>query len=266
MQEKTKQYFAGWLALIYGSIIMGGSAYASQPKQWQFNFQTPASPVMEELLKLHNYLLVMCFAIVGLVILLVGYVLVKYNAKANPTPKKFSHNAVIEIVWTIVPCIILIVIAIPSFRSLYHIDKSVDADMTVKIVGNQWYWIYQYPDHGNFIYDSYMLEEDELPKNGLRLLEVDNRVVIPENTNVKFLVTSGDVIHSWAVPAFGIKCDAVPGRVNETWVRAKRPGVYYGQCSELCGVNHGFMPIAVEVVTKPEFEEWAKKAKEKFTY
>ncbi len=266
MKQRFSQFFLKILKALLGLTTVTCASYAGQPKPWQLNLQTPASPVMEELLKLHNYLLIMCFAIVGIVAFLIFYVLIKYNAKSNPTPKQFSHNTTIEIVWTIIPCIILIVIALPSFRSLYYIDKSVEADMTVKIVGNQWYWTYQYPDHGNFIFDSYMLEEDELPKNGLRLLEVDNRVVIPENTNVKFLVTSGDVIHSWAIPAFGIKCDAVPGRVNETWVRAKRPGVYYGQCSELCGVNHGFMPIAVEVVTEPEFKEWAKKAKEKFTY
>jgi cytochrome c oxidase subunit II len=247
-------------SIIFFTQITG----ADYPRPWQINFQEPVTPVMESIYHLHNMLMYVMTAVVIFVVALLAYVCYRFSAKRNPVPNKFSHNVVVEVIWTIIPVIILIVIAIPSFRALYFAEKVQNAEMTVKVVGYQWYWHYQYPDHGNFEYDSYMIGDKDLKENQIRFLEVDNRIVIPVNTNVRFLITAGDVIHSFAMPAFGVKTDAVPGRVNETWVNVKKPGVYYGQCSELCGVNHAFMPIAIEVVAKDEFEEWIKKSQEKF--
>lgn len=242
-------------------------AYADKPFQWQLNFQTPASPVMEQLFALHNYLLVIITIIVVLVMILLGYTCWRFSEKNNPIPSKTSHNVKLEIAWTILPFIILMTIAVPSFKALYYMERTPeDTAFTVKIVGHQWYWRYIYPDHDNLEFESYMLKDKDLKAGQLRLLEVDNRVVIPVNKNIRFLITSGDVIHSWAVPSLGIKTDSVPGRINETWVKVNKTGVYYGQCSELCGVLHGFMPIALEVVTEEEFAEWLNTAKQKFAY
>ncbi|MDH5798636.1 MAG: cytochrome c oxidase subunit II, partial [Paracoccaceae bacterium] len=188
----------------------------------------------------------------------------KFNEKANPTPSKTTHNTLLEIVWTAVPVLILVAIAVPSFRLLYFADRTQDAEMTLKIVGHQWYWSYEYPDHGNFGFDSFMVAEEDLEDGDLRLLTVDNKVVLPVDTNIRLLMASEDVIHNWAMPAFGIKLDTVPGRVNETWVRIDQEGLYHGQCSELCGVNHGFMPIQVQAVSKEAYAEWVKGAQEEF--
>lgn len=240
------------------------NSIASEPENWQMLFQTPASPLMEELNNFHHFLLWIIGIIVLIVTLLLGYVCVKFNAKANPVPAKFSHNVLIESIWTIIPVIVLIFIAIPSFKVLSMMEKTPANEMTIKVVGYQWYWHYIYPDHGNIEFDSYLITKENLKLGQKRLLEVDNRIVLPENTVVKFLITAGDVIHSFAVPALGIKTDAVPGRTNETWTKVLKKGVYYGQCSELCGVNHGFMPIAIEVVSKEEFQQWIATAKSKF--
>ncbi len=249
---------------LFSLILFTQLTFADFPRPWQIDFQTPVTPVMEKIRDLHNVLMYVMTAVVLLVVYLLGYVCYKFSAKRNPIPQNFSHNVALEIFWTIIPVIILIIIAVPSFRTLYYAEKVQDAEMTVKVVGYQWYWHYQYPDHGNFEYDSYMINDKDIKQNQIRLLEVDNRIVIPVDTTVRFLITAGDVIHSFAVPAFGVKTDAVPGRVNETWIKVNKPGVYYGQCSELCGVNHAFMPIAVEVVSKEEFSEWIKIAQEKF--
>lgn len=246
-------------------FFVSSNCLASAPENWQMLFQAPASPLMEELERFHNFLLVIISAIVLVVLGLLAYVCVKFNAKANPVPATFSHNILIEIIWTVIPVIILIIIAVPSFRILRMSEKLPPAEMVIKVVGYQWYWHYIYPDHGNIEFDSYLIANENLKQGQKRLLEVDNRIVIPANTTVKFLITAGDVIHSFAVPALGIKTDAVPGRTNETWTKVAKQGVYYGQCSELCGVNHGFMPIAIEVVSKEEFEQWLVKAKAKFT-
>jgi cytochrome c oxidase subunit 2 len=195
---------------------------------------------------------------------LLAYVIFKFNAKANPIPATFSHNVLIEIIWTVIPVMIIVIIAIPSFRILRMAEKIPQADMIIKVVGYQWYWHYIYPDN-NIEFDSYLITDKNLKSGQKRLLEVDNRIVIPENVTVKFLITAGDVIHSFAVPSLGIKMDAVPGRTNETWTKISKKGVYYGQCSELCGVNHGFMPIAIEVVSKEDFDKWIINAKTKFS-
>ena len=252
---------------IYRLILMflvSATSYADAPKPWQIDFQEAATPVMEKIASLHDFLMLIMTSIVAVVIFLLAYVCLRYNAKANPVPNKFSHNVMIEIVWTIIPVILLVIIAIPSFRTLHYVEHAPKADLTVKVVGYQWYWHYAYPDHGNFEFDSYMIPDAGLKPGQKRLLDVDNRIVIPAGKVVRFLTTAGDVIHSFAVPAFGIKIDSIPGRTNETWVKVDKPGVYYGQCSELCGANHGFMPIAVEVVPEDEFNLWVAKAKIQF--
>jgi len=251
--------FAALLAILISPI-----ASASKPEPWQLNFQEAASPVMAEINDFHNLLLIIVAATVAFVFFLIAYVALRFNERANPVPSKFSHNLVIEVVWTIIPIIILVIIAIPSFRILKMAEHTPPADMTVKVIGSQWYWTYEYPDHGNFAFDSYMIQDADLKPGQLRLLEVDNRIVVPQGATIKFLITAADVIHSFAVPALGLKTDAVPGRTNEAWTRIDKKGVYYGQCSELCGVNHGFMPIAIEVVSQEEFEQWVEQAKVKF--
>jgi len=245
-------------------LLVSSHALASEPQAWQMTFQPPATPVMENIEWLHNFLMMIMFGVVAFVTFLLTYVCIRFNAKANPVPNKFTHNVLVEVLWTFIPIILLVVIAIPSFKILNYAEETPKSDLTIKVVGYQWYWHYAYPDYGNFEFDSYMIPTKDLKPGQRRLLEVDNRVVIPAGKVVRFLTTGADVIHSFAVPSFGIKVDAVPGRTNETWVQVEKPGVYYGQCSELCGVNHGFMPIAIEVVTPEEFEIWVEGAKKKF--
>ena len=251
-------------ALTLAALGGAATAFAGAPEPWQLGFQVAASPVMERIDSFHNLLLVITITIAVFVTGLLLYVMVKFNEKANPVPTKTTHNTALEVIWTIVPIIILVVIAVPSFKLLYFMDKTGKPEMTVKVTGSQWLWSYEYPDHGKFVFDSQMIPDEELKPGQIRLLEVDNRVVVPVDTNIRVLVTANAVIHSWAVPALGIKIDSVPGRMNETWMRITRPGVYYGQCSELCGINHAFMPIAVEAVSKADFKNWLAKAKVKF--
>lgn len=239
-------------------------ALAQAPQPWQLGFQEAATPVMERIDGFHDLLLVIITVIMLLVTALLVYVVVRFNEKANPVPSKTTHHTVLEVMWTVVPIMILVVIAIPSFRLLYYMDKTTTPGMTLKVVGSQWYWSYVYPDHGRIAFDSLIIPDDQLKPGQLRLLEVDNRVVVPVDTDIRVLLTSNSVLHSWAVPAFGVKIDTVPGRMSETWMRVTKPGVYYGQCSELCGINHGFMPIAVEAVSKAEFAKWVARAKVKF--
>jgi cytochrome c oxidase subunit 2 len=253
------------LAALAGAGWSAG-AFAAQPEPWQLGFQPAASPSMEAVRDLYDLLFVVIVAITAFVLALLVYVMVRFNAKRNPVPSKTTHNTFLEMAWTAIPIVILVVIAIPSFRLLYF-QKTVseaEMEMTVKVIGYQWYWSYEYPDHGDIAFDSFIVEDEDLEPGQLRLLEVDNRLVIPVDTNIRLLVTAGDVLHSWAVPAFGIKIDAVPGRLNETWVRVEREGVYYGQCSELCGVRHGYMPVAVEAVSKDAFASWVERAKVEF--
>ena len=252
------------VAMTVGSLGIPASAFAQAPRPWQMGFQDAASPVMERIDGFHDMLLVITIAIAVFVSALLLYVMVKFNEKANPTPSKTTHNTILEVVWTIVPIIILMVIAIPSFKLLYFMDKTPKPEMTLKVTGSQWYWSYEYPDHGKVAFDSQMIPDGELKPGQKRLLEVDNRVVVPVDTNIRVLVTANAVIHAWAVPALGVKMDAVPGRMNETWMRVTKAGVYYGQCSELCGINHGFMPVAVEAVSKADFAKWVAKADVKF--
>ena len=256
--------FIAALALTLASLGAAATAFAGAPKPWQLGFQDAASPVMERIDNFHDVLLVISIAIAVFVSALMLYVIVKFNEKANPIPTKTSHNTLLEVLWTVVPIIILVVMAVPSFKLLYFMDKTGKPEMTLKVTGSQWYWSYEYPDFGKIAFDSQMIPDADLKPGQKRLLEVDNRVVVPVDTNIRVLVTANAVIHAWAVPALGIKIDSVPGRMNETWMRVIRPGVYYGQCSELCGINHGFMPIAVEAVSKADFKKWLAKAKAKF--
>lgn len=235
-----------------------------QPHPWQMWYQEAASPVMERIIGLNSFISWVMIGVVLLVLALLVVVVFRFNAKANPIPSTTSHNVPLEIAWTVIPILILLVIAVPSFRLLYYMDRAPQADMTIKAIGHQWYWSYEYPDHGAFTFDTFMKDSADLQAGEPRLLAVDNPVVIPVGATVRVLITSSDVIHSWAVPSLGVKTDANPGRLNETWIKANRPGVYYGQCSELCGVNHGFMPIAVKAVSPADFETWLGEAKSRF--
>jgi cytochrome c oxidase subunit 2 len=198
------------------------------------------------------------------VLVLLIIVVVKFNAKANPTPSKTSHNTLIEVIWTVIPIIILFVIAVPSFRLLYLQDNIPEADITIKVIGQQWYWDYEYPDHGDFAFTATMVEDEDLVEGQPRLLATDEPLVVPVNKTVRLLITAGDVVHAWAVPSFGVKMDAVPGRINESWFRAEREGIYYGQCSELCGARHAFMPIEVHVVSQSEFDKWVSRMQDEY--
>jgi cytochrome c oxidase subunit 2 len=246
-------------------LTVGGPALAGlgQPSPWQIGLQQSASPVMDSLVSFHNFLLVIITLIAVFVLALLLVVMVKFNARANPTPTKTTHNTLIEVLWTVVPVVILVVIAVPSFRLLFYQQNIPPADLTVKATGKQWYWSYSYPD-SKFEFDSFMLREKELKPGQPRLLAVDNAMFVPVNKVVRVQVIGAEVIHAFTVPSFGIKIDAIPGRLNETWFKATREGVYYGQCSELCGKDHAFMPIEVRVVTEQAFAAWLEDAKKKY--
>ncbi|MBM3517192.1 MAG: cytochrome c oxidase subunit II [Alphaproteobacteria bacterium] len=246
---------------LLGGLGFGQPGWAAQPEPWQFGFQEAATPIMERVTSFHDLLLVIITLISLFVLALLGYIIFRFNARSNPTPSRTAHSTLLEVVWTVIPIIILIAIAIPSFKLLYYSDRAVDAEMTLKAIGHQWYWSYEYPDHDGLTFDAIMKEEADLAADEPRLLATDNRVVVPVGTTIRVLVTADDVIHAWSVPAFGVKVDAVPGKVNEIWIHVDREGVYYGQCSELCGVNHAFMPIAVEAVSKARFAAWIEEAK-----
>jgi len=249
---------------LYASGIDAALAADTFATDYQLGLQEAATPVMRDIASFHNFLLWIITAIAGFVLLLLVFVLVRFNARANPTPSRTTHNTLVEVAWTVVPILILIAIAVPSFRLLYLQRDIPAADMTVKAIGNQWYWTFEYPDHDNMTFDAIMLEDDELQPGQPRLLAVDNDVVVPVDTTVRVIVTATDVIHNFAMPAFGLKMDAIPGRLNETWFRAERTGIFYGQCSELCGIRHAFMPAAIRVVTAEEFDAWLAEAREKF--
>lgn len=235
--------------------FFGSEVKAATPKPWEIGFQSAATPTMEGLTDMHNLLLVIIFVVGVFVALLLFYTLWRFNEKRNAVPSKISHNTLIEVVWTLLPVLILVVIGVPSLKLLFFSDKIENADITVKVTGRQWYWTYELPDH-KIEFDSRMIADADLKPGQLRLLDVDHPVVVPVGKAVRLLVTSDNVIHSFAVPAFGIKKDAVPGRLNETWFKVNKEGVYYGQCSELCGTRHGFMPITVKVVSQAEFDNW----------
>jgi cytochrome c oxidase subunit II len=249
------------LAVAGVALVNCGAAFAElgQPAPWEYKLQEAATPVMENITWFHDFLLVLITIITLFVLALLIIVVVKFNAKANPVPSKTTHNTLIEVAWTLIPVLILVALVVPSFRLLFLELDVPKADLTVKVTGKQWYWSYAYPDNGKFEFDS-LLAQDKQP----RLLGVDNEMVVPVNKIVRIQTTGADVIHSFAVPAFGIKIDSVPGRLNETWFKATKLGMFYGQCSELCGKDHAFMPIAVRVVSDQDFVAWVETAKKKF--
>ena len=223
---------------------------------------------MAEMVSFHNALIWLIVIISLFVLALLVIIVVKFNTKANPKASKTTHNTFIEIAWTAIPVLILVVMAVPSFKLLYKSDVVPEAHMTVKAIGHQWYWSYEYPDHGNFTYDAWLVQDKEDMEGEdrpfTRLLTTDTRVVVPVGKVIRVQMTSTDVLHSWAVPSLGVKKDAVPGRLNELWFEADREGIFYGQCSELCGTNHGFMPIEVHAVSEEEFLAWVEDSKEKY--
>jgi len=265
-----KTYFV--ITTMIATIITATGALAQQYEDGihsaapgQLGFMQAATPIMEETIALHDLLMWIITAITLFVTVIMASIFVKFNAKANPVASKTTHNTLLEIVWTTVPVLILVVIVIPSFRLLYNQDVIPQADVTIKAIGNQWNWSYEYPDHEEIMFDAFLLKEgDPGYEDHPRLLGSDERVVVPVNKVVRVQVTSNDVIHAWAVPAFGVKIDAVPGKLNETWFKATKEGLYYGQCSELCGILHGFMPIMVDVVSQAEYEAWLEEAKIKY--
>jgi len=244
----------------------GGAAMAGlgQPSPWQFGLQQSVTPVMDNIVWFHDFLLYIITAIAGFVLLLLLIVIVRFNARSHPTPSRTTHNTLLEVAWTTIPIMILLVIAVPSFKLLFFQLIPPPAELTVKATGKQWYWTYSYPDNGGFEFDSALVKDENLKQDQPRLLAADTEMVVPVNKNVLVLTTGADVIHSFTVPSFGIKIDAIPGRINETWFKATREGLYYGQCSELCGRDHAFMPINVRVVSEQAFATWLADAKKKY--
>lgn len=269
----TKRFIASALLAGAGFGVFVGAAYAAQPEPWQIGFQPAATPIMEMIHRFNNGILILITLITLFVLGLLLYCMVRFNARSNPVPTRTSHNTLIEIIWTVVPILVLVGIAVPSFsllfaqhdpaRAIQGFDPATDRQMTIKATGAQWYWTYDYPDNDGLSFDSVMLNEEERaadPSAGPRLLAVDNELVVPTGTVVRLQVIATDVIHAFAVPAFGVKIDAIPGRLNETWFRVDREGLYFGQCSELCGRDHAFMPIAVRAVSPEIFTKWAEAA------
>ena len=262
----TRGSFLAGLGLFAGTTVLmiAGGAWAAEPQPWQFGLQPPAGSIAEKATSLHNLLLVIITAISLFVLALLVYTCVRFRQSANSKPSKTTHNAVIEVLWTVVPVLILVVIAVPSFRLLYYMDKTQDTEMVIKITGNQWYWNYEYPDE-ELSFDSYMIDEAELKKGQKRLLEVDYPMVVPAGTRVKLLVTGNDVMHAFFVPSLAVQTYSIIGRVNEAWIDVPEgANTYYGQCNQICGVNHAYMPIVVKALEKKEYEAWLAGAKEEF--
>ena len=256
--------FGAFAGLVAAAALCHTAALA-QPVNWQLGLQQAADERMSRIIDLHNFVLWIITAICLFVLGLLTWIMLRYNAKANPTPSATTHNTTLEVLWTVVPVAILVTIAIPSFRLLYYEEVIPQTEMTVKAIGKQWFWTYEYPDNGNFTFDSLALS-DRVAAQQMepRLLGTNNHVIVPINKTVRLIATGADVIHAWTIPAFGVKIDAVPGRVNATWFRANKEGKYYGECSELCGARHAFMPIEVEVVSQERFDQWVEEAKTKF--
>jgi len=254
------------LVAAVGSVPLALAANVEEPQPWQLGMQAAASPVREHIDALHDELLVIITLIALFVLGLLLYTILRYNAKRNPVPSKTTHHPLLEVVWTVVPVFILFIIAVPSFKLMYYMDHAQKADMTLKVTGHQWYWSYEYPDQGGLAFDSNMMPEADAVKAGKpRLLEVDNPVVVPVDTVIRILVTGTDVLHSWFLPAMGVQEYAVIGRINESWMSVDREGTYYGQCNQICGINHPFMPIEIKAVSKADFAKWVDEAKKKFS-
>ena len=245
-------------------VLCVSTAFAAEPQPWQLGLQDPAGSIAERATSLHNMLLVIITVISLFVLGLLVYVCVRFRASANPKPSKTSHNTIIEILWTVVPVLILVVIAVPSFQLLYYMDKTKDTEMVIKVTGNQWYWNYEYPDE-NISFDSYLVDEEDLGEDQIRLLSVDNPLVVPAGTRIKLLVTGNDVMHSFFVPSLAVQIYSIAGRINEAWIDVPEgTKKYYGQCNQICGVNHAYMPIVVQALNEADYAEWLLNAKEEF--
>jgi cytochrome c oxidase subunit II len=265
-KEATKRAVVVLLLAAIGIAATAAVAWAEGPRPWEIGMQPPATPVKERLEAFHNELLFIIFLIALFVLSLLLYVIVRFHHSRNPVPTRTSHNTVVEMLWTVIPVLILVIIAIPSFKLMYYMDRVPNPDMTIKVTGHQWYWTYDYPDQGNISFDSNLIPENELKPGQKRLLDVDNPLVVPVDTVIRVYVTGTDVIHSWFIPSFGVQEYAIVGRLNETWMKVEHPGVYYGECNQICGVNHAFMPIKVEAVAKDEFQRWLTDAKKKYAH
>ncbi|MBV9655802.1 MAG: cytochrome c oxidase subunit II [Acetobacteraceae bacterium] len=264
MQRHWRRFSA--LAMGFLTAPLGAAgAMAQAPRPWEIGMQPAFSPVKREIIWLHDLVLIIITLITLFVGGLLAWCVYRYNSKRNPTPSQTSHNAVLEIAWTVLPVLILVVIAIPSFRLVYYEDRARDADLTVKATGHQWYWEYTYPDRANLNFSSYVVPDDELKPGQKRMLEVDNELVVPAEKNIRVLTSSDDVIHSFFIPALGVQRYAIPGRTIETWFRADKPGTYYGECNQICGTNHSRMPIVIRAVPAGEFDAWVDQAKTKFS-
>ncbi|HWI29535.1 MAG TPA: cytochrome c oxidase subunit II [Stellaceae bacterium] len=265
----------GWAPRLRRVLAWGGAlaialaaappAMAEQPVDWQLGLQRSASPVRDAIDSLNNELLVIITVITLFVLALLLYVIVRFRASRNPTPSQTTHNTLLELLWTTVPILILVVIAIPSFKLLYYVAATRHADMTLKVTGHQWYWSYEYPDNKDVSFDSTIVDQKDLKAGEPRLLTVDNPVVVPVGEKIRILVTGTDVIHSWFVPSMGVQEYAVIGRTNEAWMEVERPGTYYGQCNQICGLNHPFMPIEIKAVSKEDFAKWVANPKMRFS-
>ena len=257
---------------LFAALMMmgtpGGAALAQAvgaPRPWEMGMQPAFGPVKQQQIDLHDLVLVIITVITLFVAGLLLWVMWRYNAKRNPVPSRTAHHTLLEIAWTVIPVLILVVMAIPSFRLIYYEDRTRDADLTIKVTAHQWYWEYNYPDKDNIDFSSYIIPDDQLKPGQLRLLDVDNQLVVPVGKNIRVLQTSTDVIHSWFVPALGLQRYAIPGRTIETWFRVDKPGVFYGECNQICGTNHSRMPIVVRAVSPQEFDAWLIEAKTKFS-
>jgi cytochrome c oxidase subunit II len=246
------------------SIVVAGLAQAAEPRPWQLGFQPAATPVQAKVEAFNNELTVIIGLITAFVLGLLLYTIVRFNQRRHPVPTRTSHNTVLEIMWTLVPVLILIIIAIPSFKLMYYMDRVPNPEMTIKVTGHQWYWSYEYPDQQGLAFDSNMVQDANLKPGQPRLLTVDNPLVVPIDTNIRVLITSTDVMHLWFVPSFGVQEYAIIGRTNESWFNIEHEGTYRGQCDQLCGINHAFMPIEVKAVSKDAFQNWLVEAKKKF--
>ncbi|MBL6621891.1 MAG: cytochrome c oxidase subunit II [Rickettsiales bacterium] len=256
------------LTLIVSVLFFSADIYAANDlvQNWQFGFQDPASPLSRAIHETHNYIMIFVVLITLFVLLLLAYCCFKFRENKNPTPSTTSHNTLLEIIWIAIPVIIVTLITIPSLKLIFFQEKIPESEMTLKVIGRQWYWSYEYPDNGDIYFDSYMVKDEDLKEGEPRLLTTDNKVYLPTETYIKIQMTSSDVIHAFALPALGVKMDAVPGRLNETWVYIEKAGTYYGQCSELCGVLHAFMPIEVVALPPEEFKKWVEEAKKEFAF
>lgn len=262
-----KKLYLFAMTLAASAVMLGGEAVAEQirSKPWQMGFQEPHSSSAERIFAFHDLLLYIESGIVIFVLIIMATIIIRFNSKSNPLPSKTSHNTLLEVVWTLLPILILVGISVPSLKLLYFTDRTPNPELTIKVTGNQWYWTYGYPDSGDFEFDSVIVEAEDLEAGQPRMMTVDNPLVLPINTNIRFVLGTNDVIHNFAMPSLGLKLDTTPGRANETWANIDSEGTYYGMCSELCGVNHGFMPIQIEAVSKEAFAAWLVNAGEEFS-